>query len=47
MEYLLEIEIPAALQPLERGDLYDLPLCEIFDETDDGDIIGGGTTQEW
>lgn len=43
MTFVLEIVIPASLQPLERGDLYDLPLCDIFDELDDGDIVGGGT----
>jgi hypothetical protein len=43
MPYVLEIDIAAPLRPLERGELYELPLCDIFDELDDGDIIGGST----
>ena len=43
MMTVLEIVIPASLQPHDRGELYDLPLCDIFDELDDGDIVGGGT----
>lgn len=43
MSFVLEIVIPTPLQPLERGELYDLPLCDIFDELNDGDIVGGGT----
>jgi hypothetical protein len=38
-----EIVIPEPLQPLERGELYDLPLCDLFDELDDGEVVGGGT----
>lgn len=43
MPFVLEIIIPASLEPIERGELYDLPLCDIFDELDDGDVVGGGT----
>lgn len=37
------IEIPMNLEPQERGDRFDLPLCDLFDETDGGDVVGGGT----
>ena len=41
--FVLEIFIPASMGPINRGELYDLPLCDIFDELDDGDVVGGGT----
>ena len=41
--FVLEIVIPVSLGPIDRGELYDLPLCDIFDELDDGDVVGGGT----
>lgn len=37
------ISIPLAIEPLERGDRFDLPLCDLFDKTDGGDVVGGGT----
>jgi hypothetical protein len=37
------ISIPLDLEPMERGERFDLPLCELFDETDGGDVVGGGT----
>jgi hypothetical protein len=37
------IEVPYALQPLERGDILDLPLCDEFDLIADGEVVGGGT----
>jgi hypothetical protein len=43
MEKVL-ISIPLSIEPLERGDRFDLPLCDLFDETDGGDIVGGGTS---
>lgn len=43
MPFVLEIFIPASMSPINRGELYDLPLCDIFDELDDGDVVGGGT----
>ncbi|QDS95113.1 hypothetical protein FF011L_38990 [Roseimaritima multifibrata] len=43
MPFVLEIVIPSPLEPLERGELYDLPLCDIFDDLEDGDVVAGGT----
>ena len=39
----VRIEIPAELEPIERGELYGLPLCDLFDELGDGEVVGGGT----
>ncbi|QDT04878.1 hypothetical protein K227x_32750 [Rubripirellula lacrimiformis] len=41
--FVLEIVIPVSLGPIDRGERYELPLCDIFDELDDGDVVGGGT----
>ena len=40
------IQIPLSVEPVERGERFDLPLCDLFDETDGGDVIAGGTSVE-
>ncbi|MCC9628215.1 hypothetical protein LOC68_07395 [Blastopirellula sp. JC732] len=42
----INVMIPQPLQPLERGERFELPLCDLFDETDGGDVVGGGTMLE-
>lgn len=41
MSHSIEIVVPESLQPLERGELYDL-ICDVFDKLDDGQIVGDG-----
>ena len=40
---IVDVFIPMKLEPIERGERFDLPLCDLFDETDGGDVLGGGT----
>jgi hypothetical protein len=42
MEYELELKLPGDFEPLERGERFDLPLCDLFDVIG-GDIVGSGT----
>lgn len=42
MEYDVTITIPGPIQPLERGDRFELPLCDLFDQIG-GDIVASGT----
>jgi hypothetical protein len=42
MSDILEITIPGDIQPIERGERFDLPLCDLFDEIG-GDIVGSGS----
>ncbi len=39
----INVIIPLAISPLERGDRFEDAICDLFDEDDGGDIVGGGT----
>ena len=40
MSYLVEIVIPDSIKPIERGERFDLPLCDVMEELK-GEYIGG------
>lgn len=40
---MVHILIPLAIGPEERGDRFEDAICDLFDEDDGGDIVGGGT----
>ncbi|MBB3210525.1 hypothetical protein FHS27_006372 [Rhodopirellula rubra] len=37
------ITIPEAIQPLDRGDRFDLPLVDELEAANVGDVVGGGS----
>ena len=39
----LSIVIPLGIAPLERGDRFELPICDLLDERGQGDIVGSGS----
>lgn len=41
--YSVHMSIPLAIGPEERGDRFEDAICDLFDEDDGGDIVGGGT----
>jgi len=42
-EYMFYIRIPADIQPLERGELFEDPLHEALQESGLGEVTGGGS----
>lgn len=41
--YFVFVKIPAAIEPLDRGDLFEDPLSEILEREGLGEVTGGGT----
>ena len=39
----LRIEIPEELSPIERGEKYDDPICDLLERHSAGFVFGGGT----
>lgn len=42
----LSIAIPLAISPLERGDRFEFPICDLFEERGEGRIIGSGSFRD-
>ena len=39
----LNIVIPLSIAPLERGDRFEFPICDLLDELGEGDLIVSGS----
>lgn len=39
----LSIVIPLGVAPLERGDRFEFPICDLLDDRGHGDLIGSGS----